>query len=243
MSDKPNKGFFSGWFGGSTPKKTSGEEFFDKVGEKIDLNTPKEPYWQGMLNTFVKRKDALVRLYGGDYLQFKKIRKGVKLIKETKDYMQTDGPSHIKEDGIEVAKDELIEKVKNLDVPNVVEGIKKVKKGTSIVTTTTPEMIEKMTGDLTTMVKQMTKQTVTTIAGGFGVGMLIAKSRKKLPMPNQAKLFLVAVGTLWTMTGLLATGYTLHDLGDKTEDQHVTMFKKVMEKHSKRVKIESKDTD
>lgn len=237
MCDQPKKGFFSSFFGGSTPKKTSGEEFFESVGEKIDQNTPKEPYKQGFLNTFIKRKEALLRLYGGDYPDFAYIKKGTKLIRDVNDYVQTDGPSHIKEDGTQIAKEKLRDAIMNADLPDIVEGAKKVKKVSSIAVTTTPEMIEKMTDDSVTMVKQTAKQTVTTIGGGIGFGLLLGQF-KKLPMPKSAKLFLIGASLFWTGSGALATGYGLHDLGKATEDQHVTVFRTVMEKHSKRVNIQ-----
>jgi hypothetical protein len=234
MSDQPNKGFFAYFFGGSTPQKTSGDEFYEDLGNKIELNTPQEPYKQGFLNSFIKRWQAGQRLYQGDYPEIQSIKKGIEFTEEVVEYVQTDGPSHVKEDGLQVVKQKAIDKLTNAEFPDLIEGVKTVHKATSIATATTPEMVETMTNDSMTMIKETGKQTATTIGGGIAVGMLI-KQGAKLPMPLPLKLLMVTGGVVWTGSGFLATSYSLSDLGKKTEDQHVTIFKEVMKEHSKRV--------
>jgi hypothetical protein len=233
MCDKTNTDGFWSWFGGSQPIKTSGEEFFEQTRQKIDDKTPKAPFMQGFLNTFIKRKLAVYRLMSGDLPSPQLIKKGVKFAGDVTEYVETDGPSHIKEDSLSVVKDVAVEKLSSLDIPDIVEGTKKVYKATSIATTTTPEMIETMTNDTMTMVKQTGKQMATTVGGGVAIG-LVFKQASRLPVPFSMKMLLLGSGMLWSGTGLLSSAYGLNDLGKNTEDANVGLFMRVMEENSKR---------
>lgn len=234
MSTSTSGGFFSNLFRGSKPKPSTGDAILKaEVLDKIKEKTPDEPVLDGAKKAVTGRVEAVERAATGDLPSGESIKRGVESVRTTARYVSTGGPSHAKEDVPSVLKDEMIEAVKNVDVTKVVKAAKTTAKTTAVVTTASPEVMQQVQDDTVNMVRQTTKQVATTVGVGVGVGVGL-KLMRRTPLPPPVKGGLFVLATAWTLTGLLATAYTLNDLGERTRDPQYGFFRKVMEKHNER---------